>query len=241
MAVWVVRLSGDEFELKELCRSTKLPELTIKQEDSTFILESSFFNELQDAGEIKQKVDDLLLLINGSMRLALGSRTPVEVEAVIHINNNGAKVTTCFHEDIMYGSAISSHTITRVNGSIEEFHPADPIPGWMILANSNEIVQKVLRLFGKGVNNWVSLYRVYEVIKHDMGGDANIVGKEWTTQRQIDRFRRTANSVVAAGDDSRHGVETNDPPQNPMSLPEAISFIEYLVHNWIRWKQSEVQ
>jgi hypothetical protein len=131
-------------------------------------------------------------------------------------------------------------TVRRVNGTVEQYNQADPIPDWMILANSDGNVRKVIRLFGKGVNDWTSLNRVYEVIKHDMVGDSNIVDKEWTTQRQIVLFRRTANSVTAAGDNARHGVETTEPPSDPMQLTEASAFIENLVHNWIRWKQSGV-
>ncbi|MGH7884376.1 MAG: hypothetical protein ACRENO_01630, partial [Thermodesulfobacteriota bacterium] len=63
-----------------------------------------------------------------------------------------------------------------------------------------------------------------------------IVEKEWTTKKEIKRFKHTANSPSVLGEDARHGEENTQPPLKPMTLLEARQFIEKLIHNWISTK-----
>lgn len=237
MAKWFVQIAGDESDLRKLVQVMNSDTLKIIQENNEYYLLSTKFDLCEIAAQVNAIVDEMLNILNGITKLVLGSRKKLVRNSILRIRENGIRDRIVCVQELVYVRPSVSMTVRRVNGTVEH-NQADPIPDWMILANSDGNVRKVIRLFGKGVNDWTSLNRVYEVIKHDMDGDSNIVDKEWTTQRQIVLFRRTANSVTAAGDDARHGVETTNPPSNPMQLTEAIAFIKNLVHDWIRWKQS---
>jgi hypothetical protein len=240
MAKWFVQIAGDESDLKELGRVMHSDRLEIIKEDNEYWLLSPKFDQCEGAAQVNSITDELLDILNGIVRLVLGSRKKIIQNSILKINDDGTKERIISVQETVHVRSSVSIAVRRSNGTIERYYQADPIPDWVILANSDDNVRKVMRLFGKGVNEWTSVYRVYEVIRHDMHGDSHIVENEWTTQRQVERFRRTANSVTAAGDDARHGVEIAEPPSNPMQLTEAIAFIENLVHNWIRWKQSKV-
>ncbi len=80
--------------------------------------------------------------------------------------------------------------------------------------------------------SWFELYKVYEIIEHNVDRK-EIIKRGWATGKKLERFTRTANSRSAAGVWARHGVETSQPPPNPMSLLEARKFIDKLLEKWI--------
>jgi len=236
MSVWFVQLKGDDFALGELSKSLTSPELCIVQENEKFMLKSSDFNQLANADEVRTKAEETLCLVNGSARLALGARNPITVVHVFKIDDDGRRTNFVSVPDTAHGRNSISKTIKGSNGAVEEIHQADFIPGWINIAQNDANVAKVLRLLSKSTNDWVNLYRVYEVVRDDVGGIPNIVNNGLTTNRQIERFSRTANSVGAVGDLARHGVETTDPPPNPMPFSEAESLINTIIHNWLQTK-----
>ena len=67
------------------------------------------------------------------------------------------------------------------------------------------------------------------MVKEDAGSSVN----DWVSKAELKRFKRTANSVGAVGDEARHGKENTEPPPNPMALREAESLILKLVRDWL--------
>jgi len=238
VSVWKVRLSGDKSVLKELVKSFNSPELSIIQENDRFLLISSDFNQLRNAEEVKKKADKLLSLINGAFRLTIGMMENISIDAVIETNECGRSMTYVNFSDTIVPSASTNEVIRRIDGSIEEFHQADIIPILVRLANNDESVDKVLILYEKG-EDYDNLYRIFEVVRKDVGGDENIIRNRWATSKQIKRFTRTANSAEILGVHARHGVQNTEPPKNPLQLSEAQSFIKSLVRNWLKSKGIE--
>jgi len=237
MPEWLIHLSGNESDLKELSKSLKSDELSIIKEDDGYYLKSVFLNQFDKASDVKNNAEDILQLINGSMYLVLSTRDRISTSGcLIKTNEDNTKMKIVSIQDTIGVRRHIGLTIQRSDGSIEEINQTDPIPAWLALASRNENITKVLRLLGKGEYNWVNLYRIFEVIANDVGSESNIVSNSWTTRNQIVRFKRTANSADAIGDESRHGVEETEPPPDPMQYSEAEAFIKTLVHNWLRTK-----
>jgi len=70
----------------------------------------------------------------------------------------------------------------------------------------------------------------------DVGGTSNIIKRGWATDKSITRFKRTAQSPEVIGDLARHGIQKDEPPEDPMTVSEAKSFIETILHKWLRSK-----
>lgn len=98
-------------------------------------------------------------------------------------------------------------------------------------------IAKVSRLRRRN-QDWVNLYRIYEIVKDDLGSDHEIANKTSASANQLTLFSRSANHEKASGDDARHGVssENEQPPPKPMSLPEAINLVTELVNDWLEIK-----
>jgi len=83
-----------------------------------------------------------------------------------------------------------------------------------------------------------NLWKVYEVIRDDMGGKrtgkAAILNRGWATPDELERFRGVHYPSVF-GDEARHGVDevSPPPPSDPMPLPEAQAFVSRFLTLWI--------
>lgn len=233
---WIVQIAGEKFDLQELSKSLTSPELCIAQEGEAFVLKSTDFNLLKDADTVRNKASEIINLINGAVKLAIGMQKPLTVDHVIKINDNGTRKSFISVSILGVGRVSVSMSVTAEEGTIEEIHQADPIPSWVEIGRNDANVAKVLRLWGVGPHDWVSLYRIYEIVESDVGGFSYIVNMGWATKTGIKRFKHTANSPGAIGDKARHGKYI-PPPKSPMTFSEAKSLIETILHNWIRLKE----
>ncbi|KCZ71285.1 hypothetical protein ANME2D_02487 [Candidatus Methanoperedens nitroreducens] len=235
---WFVVIAGDIFDLEELSKSLNSSGLCITRKGEEFILKSTDFNLLKDADDVRNKANEIISQINGAARLTLGMRKPLAVASVGNIDDDGTVhgfVSISFSETINLRTSVSASVIAP-DGTIQERHQGDPIPSWITVAQHDTNVAKALRLFGAGTHDWVSLYRIYEVIESDVGGKLNIINNGWATEKSIKRFKYTANSPGAIGDEARHGKNTIPPPKDPMTLSEAKPLIETILRNWLRSK-----
>lgn len=231
---WLVRLQGREDDIKELSGFVNIPEACVIQDGQAFALRSDDFEFLKSADDVLEKADEIVSRINGAAFIATGMRKPMATEHVIRINDDGTRQVFARFGNSMQIRDSLSISIKQEDGTIREQHFAEPIAEWLDIANRDEKVAKVLRLFGSGVLDWVNLYRIYEVILSDAGN--TLVSLGWATKKSVDRFTRTANSPSATGDAARHGSESTQPPPDPMTLSEARSLIESIFHNWVHTK-----
>ena len=235
---WMVCIKGDDFDLQELSKSLTSPELCLISEDNEYYLKSTNFNQLKSTDEVRHKAEEILSLINGASKLVLGTRKPLTMGVALKIKDDGGREGFVFVSETLTLRETFGVVKILQDGTIQEVHQADPIPDWIKVAQGDENVAKVLRLLGNVGYDWVNLYRIYEVMEEDVGGISKITQEGWATETAIRRFKHTGNSVGAIGDEARHGIETTQPPKNPMTFSEAKSLIETIVHNWLRSKVS---
>jgi hypothetical protein len=234
---WQVLLSGDEYDLDELSKSFVGADLAIDKREDGFTIRWSGLGDLAEADAVREQARGVLELVNGAACLALHSRLPITVRSLVLIQADGSKIhhlhltdTVCFRET-------ATVTIVGADGTKRVSRPADPAVEWVRIGLRDKVVADVLRLVALKPLDWVNLYRILEIIGHDVGGRHGISGHRWATEAALDRFRHTANSRAAIGDEARHGKESTQPPSDPMTLPEARSLIETILHNWMRAKK----
>lgn len=233
---WLVQLTGNTVDLDELSNSLKSAEFTVMHAEDAYFLKSKDFNDISDPDAVLKSAGEILTLINGGAKLAFGARDPLKIAHVVRIDKDGKRNIYTYLSDQVVVRAIPNVVYLASDGTVKEIRAADVVTDWLLAGQENPAVAKVLRLFGTGGNDWVSLYRIYEVIEADAGGVSNIQKQGWATKRAIERFKHTANSPGVIGDDARHGKQTTKPPRNPMLFTEAKSLIESITKNWLRSK-----
>jgi hypothetical protein len=235
---WQVLLTGDEYDLSELPRSLGGPDLMIEKGEDGFTLKWSGMEDLTEVSAVRDKAHEIIGLLDGAARIVLGTRVSIGFGGVALIRPDGSRVHYASGSaTTRTGARVSSVTLRHDDGTEEVFNLADPAAEWVRIGLSDRVVADVLRLVALKPLDWVNLYRILEVIGEDVGGRHGISGRRWATKAALDRFRHTANSRAAIGDEARHGKEHTQPPSDPMTLAEARSLIETVLHNWMRTKQ----
>jgi hypothetical protein len=236
--MWVVQLAGDATDLAALAQSLTGKDMNVSHDGQGYVLASDQFGENDEAGAVHQKAEDLVAVLDGASRLALGSIHSISVGAVYRRHMGGGRDTFVFPKPgvVRVRGFAPALKLTHADGTVEEFHPADPVRQWAGVALKSDAVTKVFRVFAGGTLDWVNLYRVLEIVVADVGGPDAIDANGWATKSSMKLFKHTANSPGALGPNARHGAETTQPPRQPMTISEARALVNCIVHAWLRSK-----
>lgn len=240
---WQVQIQGRTPDLEHLARQfTALPRRVVRDEhDGGYLYESDAFASCATSQEVLDAASRELSVLSGVLKLVQGSHEPLRCGGVYRQNESGGRDVY-----LHVNSMILAHTtfrevtltVTDAQGNIIT-KPAPPHRTVVLanLASSNPAVAKALRLHAEpDSKSWVGLYRLYEVIEADVGGQVLLAKCGWGTDKQLRRFKHSANSVSVAGDAARHGKEVEEPPKYPMSLDEATAYVEYVLQAWLTHK-----
>jgi hypothetical protein len=200
------------------------------------VLRSSAFETLADAGAARAEADRIVDALSGISRVLLESERPLGISSVAEVGPDGTRRNVFVQLEpavIRMTAGLVSMAITHPDGTVEERRPSDPAPVWLAKALAEAQAARALRLRDAAPLSWTALYRLFEVIETGVGGADVIVAKDWISKSQMRRFKHSANSVAAAGDEARHGVERTEPPANPMTISEARALIDILLSRWL--------
>jgi hypothetical protein len=237
MTPWMIEIDGDKFDLQELLRLNSVSGISITEEDSRYYLRSDEFNAYTKARDVLNRGTEVLKVINGIAQLEIQNWRNVRVCGVARDEANGTRTQFAFPEPIIARTRFSANaTVIKSDGTVQTSKPQSTIESYLKIAKKDACVEKALRIYGSREHSWSNLYIIYEIIESDMGGKDLIIGNGWSSGSKIEKFKHTANSVSAAGDDARHGKENTEPPASPMPLSEAESMIGDLLKQWIRTK-----
>jgi hypothetical protein len=232
---WQARVEGPDAVLRELAEALEGRDPAISRVGASYVLTSKSFEDLSDSSAVGNVADRIVEALSGTSRVLLQSTGRLQVADVTQIRPNGSRsifVQVASGEYRLSGGLVSMQ-IRRGDGTIEGRRASDPTSEWLRRALDGSTAAKALRIRDSGDLDWSTLYRLYEVIEAGVGGGAALVARGWTTKRAINRFKHTANSVAAAGDSARHGVERTSPPSEPMPLSDARSLIDGLLAAWL--------
>jgi len=232
---WEIVLGGSESVLKEFAAAFRDASIRIVQTRDGFVLKSATLDVLGSAREVRERATPIVESLSGIARLLFESVEPLRIISVVEVGPNGTRNTFVQLESASFkvsGGLLSAEVI-RADGSVVECRPSDPAPTWLDNAMRTPEVARVLRLRDKRDLSWTDLYRLFEVIVDGAGGTTAITDEGWASQAQLKRFSHSANSVSAAGDSARHGVEPTVPPADPMSISEARSLVDVLLSRWL--------
>lgn len=236
--IWVAQLIGDTSDLAAISQSLTDSDINVSHDGQDYVLTSDDFDSSEPAEAIRQKAEKIVALLNGASRLALDAVQSIRVGAIYRRREDGTREIHVVAEPtvIRFRSVAPTVRLAHADGTIENFHPADPIKNWAALAQKNAAIADVFRVIATGTLDWVNLYRILEIVSSDVGGPDAIDANGWATKASIKLFKHTANSPSALGLDARHGAETTLPPKHPMAISEARALISSIIHAWLRSK-----
>jgi hypothetical protein len=232
---WIIRLSGDSCDLEELSKVFTSPDLCIQKEGENFILKSENFRSCASSNDVEKIASEMLHNLTAGIKLSLDARKKLGIDNILQIDDDGKKHFFVELSETMYTRCSMSGEIIHADGTRETFHQADPIPKWIEIAHKDAKVAKVFNFIVADFNSWYTLYKILEVLEED---HFKPIMRGGCHKKMADNFTHTANCYKTTGIGARHAKESLTPPENPMSLSEAKSFIKMLLHEWLREKES---
>lgn len=127
--MWSVQLTGDRYDLAAIARSFSGSDINITHDGQEYLLTSKRFASLQEAGEVRRDAEEIVRILNGASRIALDVTESIRVGAVYRSKEDGKRATFVFAEPavIRFRVIAPTVTLTRADGTVEEFQPADPV------------------------------------------------------------------------------------------------------------------
>ncbi|HEY2919924.1 MAG TPA: hypothetical protein VGK77_13140 [Candidatus Binatia bacterium] len=232
---WEVRITGSQVVLGHLVDVLKDREPSLVRDGDTFVLRAKEFQTLADGGSVQARAKEIVEALSTLARLGLQSVESLEVGNVTRVREDGRRDYFLNAESghLRITGGLTSMVVKRADGTVQEHKPADAIPAWLSKALLDPTLLRALRLRDSDALAWPDLYRLFEVIEAGLGGESGLVARGSATRDTVRRFCHSANSVAAAGDQARHGVERTEPPARPMTISEARSFVDGLLRHWL--------
>jgi hypothetical protein len=266
MAEWLIKLRGHSIDLEDLANYLRSPGLNVsREEDGSFYLRSIALNSFASVSEAREFAVTLLPAINGALKIVSAQAEPVEVDYLhIFIDDQGVRhvrsISTLSGRARLppLTGAGQGIVTTPPAGVTAQAAVAQPPPvvvpptqveSLLASAKQQDVVRLALHFFGYRLN-WFNLWKVWELIRDDLGGSQGsqsgiatrgrqeIEKRGWATSDEIQDFRHTANTYDVSGEDARHVVlgEKADPRRNRLSLGEGEAFIRSLLEKWLATK-----
>lgn len=247
---WRVRLEGDEWSLEDLPTWFSQLNHKIRPENGKYYLVSSAFDPCTTDAEVWELAQDIIERINGAAKAFEPRFRPAQISTeIIQIDEDGARRV---HQRIRLDTGeirIKGGEVTvLIDGKPAPPQPSRPeklVAKWEAEGHESNL-GRALRIGLLPQQTWGSLYHVYEVIKHDASGGTDdwkallpLLPQEPALDRQLERFRNTANDPKHAGIHARHGKPSTrkaEGDRDPMNFPDAHSLINRLLVAWLSRK-----
>lgn len=231
--IWLVRISAEPGILNDLAAHLSALDAGIVEKDGVQYLTSPQFDALAEGRAVLDLANEILAVVDGMLSMTTGGPGHLKVQTVYRADDEGRPFTQyVFPQGIPSSSRFGIPTI-HSQGDPPPQREDHPFHRILDLAQSDPRVKKVLRLIGSRELDWVTLYRIYEVIEKDVG---DVSSKGWVSKNSLSLFRQTANDPIVSGDDARHGELSTLPPSKPLELERAKEMVRHIVDKWLKEK-----
>ena len=238
---WKALLRGHEFDLLSLAEIFHDGDPKVsKDSEGRYGIESSTFDSLDEATEVSAEARRLLTTMNGAAKALDASYRFVELAGQFQDEHG---LHAVLQVDNISMRSRASNVVLSIDG-VEMEPPPSPARAWHDLAKGNKDVEGALRLLGTVELDWVALYKLVELVEHDVaggtkGGAKMIREKGWATKPEQSAFGAAADRPDVSGDAARHARIGGPPPKRAaMTLVEARQFVHRLVRSWLDWRSS---
>jgi hypothetical protein len=222
MSRWLVKLEGTASDLEDYPYWFPHGQVfATNDSDGTYVV-GELLEACTDATAVYEATQTVLVEMHAVICLLdPGIRRPT-IGVVLREDDTGKRTGTAFLSATIGGRSKVSATLS-VNGAAPRLPEATQAQLLLKAAQTSRHLRVALSLLALPHVSWHHLYRALEEIEAYLGKKVHDAGMCSSNERE--RFTRSANSGEIAGIDARHRVGKYAPPAQPMTLPDAQSFL----------------
>ena len=232
---WAVKLSGDGIDLQEatqLFRSgSQIVRAEVLPEPDAIVLQADEFELLEEAREVRDAAERILVPLNAILYLEDPIRKPIAISTVHRRNVDGCWNVTFFAQSASV--RIRGAKARALAGSLGAPIPPSPQSVWVQTALDQEDVADLLSYL-RETPDWIALYKVYETLdKHIGSRNVSITG--WPSKSQISTFTRAAQlHRHSKAWNKKKGITAKD----DMIFDDASALVRSMIRAWLEWRSS---
>jgi hypothetical protein len=198
--------------------------------DGRYYLRMVELDQLDESGDVETRAGEILRIVNGAARVQYGNSREARVDAAARVHPDGQIQHFVHLSGAIHARSRVSATLT-VGGGPVRATPEPTVAERAVGAALNDPqAERALRIFGRDDVDYRDLYHVLEIAEAAIG--SSIYSDGTVTIAEVRRFKHTANSVHALGDQARHGHEPTKPPSQPMPFAEAQALVGRVLRVW---------
>lgn len=211
---------------RQIVRDEVLPER------EAIVLQADEFALLQEANEVYDAAERILVPPNAVLYLEDPARRPLSISSVHRRSDDGNWSVAIFPQSAsvrLRGAKARGRA-----GNLGAPPPPTPQSIWVQMGLNEEIVADVLSYL-RGTPDWIALYKAYEAMNRDVSalrsGKEPILG--WPSQTQINAFTRDAQlHRHSKAWCHKKGITST----GAMSFDEASALVRSMIRAWIEWR-----
>lgn len=215
---WGAVVRGDALDLQVWADELKRPfEPWAEAHGNDTVLRSTSFDQLKSAAEVRERAIFCIDRLNGALALSLEAR-PLQFGGVVEFDPDGR-----LHRFLPAEPDEYFNRGARARLTVAALHPpAPPRPSegqvWNEIAEQEKHLGDALMYFGKAT--WFDLYKAFECIELQFGGETKFTALDWAPRSRIKLLKQSA---------PRHAKLKFDPPPKPMKWGEAHTLVGLLL------------
>ncbi|NEB01227.1 hypothetical protein [Streptomyces sp. SID13726] len=237
------KLEGHTFDLDALVELFREGDPRVSKEEGGYYLNSAELGGLMDnGGRLFEAATNLLQRVTGVARVLDSSFRPVSLPGIF-VEDDGTGNRRRHHivqaDTAVVRSKAYGVVLSVSDGQSPPCQPPPPSPPegppYMQLASSHVDVAETLEILGRSSVSltWVDLYKVYEIVRGNVGGDKQLKATQWVSGGDLSAFTASANRPDVSGSEARHARATGTGlPKRTMTLAEGEAFVRSLVLAW---------
>jgi hypothetical protein len=226
---WRAYLEGHQFDLDLLVEQFDRGQVVVRRDGDQCWMESPDFAALAEPGELQRVSGNLLSEMNGAAALVDASYRRVELtDRFSDGTGSNFVLLSAAIEARIRGTAVGE--VRGPDGELIPPPPPTPGPDYLAVARRDPNIREVLKLLGGGPGDWVTLYKIFEVIRAD-GNHTR-----WAPESEYSAFTVSANLPSVSGSDARHARGTPGSPKRTMTIHDARAFIRRVALAWVSSK-----
>lgn len=227
---WKARLAGQPPDVQVLAELFPEGPIAISIDESGQYLCADALDDLDEASAVREAAGQLLLQICAAARTIEASFRGVRLDGTVKDERTG------LNHVFGAGEIVARATLSASPALADDSNSRPPLrgPNYLKVAAKHPDAKELLTLFGlPEPPDWSLLYKIYEIIADNLGGDAGLKAQSWVHVRELRAFTASANRPDVSGDAARHSRTPGPPPRRTMTLYEARGFIARLTQAWL--------
>jgi hypothetical protein len=177
--IWELQLVGDRSDLDRLSEAFGGCDTAVTRSGDEFVLTSKDFSMEEDARDVQRIAIEKLKCVIGACKLAPLPIKSIKTGAIYERHADGRRTAHMCIEPIELHIALLSVTTikTFANGKVEESGPAQAARSVFQIAECDKALAMALSITGRQDLDWYDLYKIWEVINSDVGGEQNVISR----------------------------------------------------------------